>query len=266
MRYSSFSFVKLSALALFLMLSSCSDDVDTLDETQVEDLFSVQVELEEEEIKNLIVKRIKIDKSDIGTFEIHKAHLNADGVEDGYIVMNLAPRAKKDMEQSANPARFHDAGYIGDYNFLYVWDGNTKTLGKAFKLVGNGLIPLKVSASNFMDPGFKSLSAEYRVQNSTFETFFKNINGQLIPVFSYTKVDLIGTPEMQVTTHKFQENPNRIEKDILIVKGKLGNYDAIEAALNLNSYDVGTIEPTDEIIYHFFFDESSRKYATNIEN
>lgn len=265
MRDSSFSFWQLCAVSLFLTFSSCANEVDTPSEAPIEDLFSVQVELEEETVKDLIIKRIKIDESDIGAFEIHKAHLNADGFEDGYIVMNLAPRAKKDMEQSANPARFHDAGYIGDYNFLYVWDGKTKTLGKAFKLVGNGLVPLKVTASNFMDPGYKSLSAEYRVQNSTFETFFMNINGQLLPVFSYTKVDMIGTPEMQVTTHKFQENPERIEKDILIVRGILSNYDAVEAALNLNSYDVGNIEPTDEIIYHFFFDEASRKYATNVE-
>jgi len=193
---------------------------------------------------------------------MHRAHLNADAEEDGYVIMNLAPKAKKDMEKSSNPARFQDAGYMGDYNFIYVWDGKTKTLGTAFKLVGNGLIPLKVTASNFLDPGFKSLSAEYRVQNSIFETFFSNTNGQLIPVFSYTKVDLIGTPEMTVFTHKFQENPDRIEKDILVVKGELTAYNETEAAYNKNEYDIGKITPTSEIVYHFFFDERSRKYAT----
>lgn len=255
-----FSFFKLGLL--FFLLGSCtSDEVEDVKQDS-EDLFKVQVDFDEQQIKDLIIRRIKIEPTDIAVFEMHKAHLNADAFEDAYVVLNLANRAKRDMEKSANPARFHDSGYIGDYNFIYVWDGKTRTLGTAFKLAGNGLIPLKVTTSNFLDPGYKSISAEYRVKNSTFETFFMNRNGQLIPVFSYTKVDMIGTPEMKVTTHVFKENPEKIEKDILIVRGELSGYDQNEAALNKNSYDVGLIKPTNEVIYHFFFDERSKKYAT----
>lgn len=257
--------MKLTPLFLLvsLALASCSEDVEEVNFDDVEDLFGVQLEFEEKLVKELIFKRIKISESDLGTFEMHRAHLNADAEEDGYVVMNLAPKAKKDMENSSNPARFQDAGYIGDYNFIYVWDGKTKTLGTAFKLVGNGLVPLKVTTANFLDPGYKSLIAEYRVQNSIFETFFNNANGQLLPVFSYTKVDLIGTPNMSVFTHKFEENPERIEKDIIVVKGELSAYDETEAALNKNDYPIGTITPTSSRVYHFFYDERSRKYATN---
>lgn len=252
------------AIAIFFASCSGSSENELIEEE--EDLFKVELNFEEAALKDLIQRRIKIENGDIGSFEIHRTHLNADAIEDGYVVMNLAPRAKKDMEKSANPARFQDMGYIGDYNFIYVWDGKSRTLGTAFILKGNGLTPLKVTASNFLDPGYKSLSAEYRVQNSTFETFFMNINGQLIPVFSYNKVDLIGTPEMTVNTHIFAENPAQIEKDILIVKGELRDYNETEAALNKNNYDVGYIKPTDEVVYRFFYDERSRKYATNAEN
>ncbi len=247
---------------LLVLLWACSFETETPEKQQEEDLFKVELDFEKDAVVDLICRRIKIDPTDIGTFEMHRAHLNADADEDGYVVMNLAPRALRDMEKSSNPARFKDMGYIGDYNFIYVWNGKTRTLGTAFKLSGNGLIPLKVTASNFLDPGFLALSAEYRVQNSTFETFFRNINGQLIPVFSYAKVDGIGTPEMQVTTHRFEENPSNIEKDIVIVKGLLTNYNETEAATNRNSYDVGKILPTDSIVYRFFYDESSKKYAT----
>ena len=251
-----------------LVSTSCSGDIsESTDdsENQFEDLQNVQLNFEEKAVKELILKRVKLSEADLGTFEIHRAHLNADAEEDGYVVLNLAPKAKKDMENSSNPARFQDAGYIGDYNFIYVWDGKTKTLGTAFKLVGNGLTPLQVSTSNFLDPGYKSLIAEYRVQNSIFTTFFKNMNGQLIPVFSYTKVDLIGTPKIKVHTHKFQENSEKIEKDIVVVRGTLNGYNETEAALYKNDYNVGEITPTDEVIYHFFFDERSGKYATNAE-
>ena len=254
--------VFLVVISLFFS-SSCDEKNQEEEKIENVDLFSAEVDFKEAEVKELIISRIKCETSDIALFELHKAHLNADAVQDGYVVLNLANRAKRDMEKSSNPARFQDAGYIGDYNFIYVWDGKTKQLGTAFKLVGNGLTPLKVTASNFLDPGYKSLSAEYRVQNSIFETFFMNVNGQLIPVFSYTKVDRIGTPEMKVSTHKFQENNVRIQKDILVVKGLLANYDDNQAALNRNTYDIGTIKATDEIIFNFFFDDVSQKYATN---
>ena len=243
-------------------LISCSGEKSDDEIVSEKQDLNIKQEFEEKYIKSLIFNKMKIEESDLGSFEMHKAHLNADAEEDGYVVLDLAPKAKRDMENSSNPARFHDAGYIGDYNFIFVWDGKTKSLGTAFKLVGNGLIPLKVSATNFLNPGYKSLSAEYRVQNSTFETFFSNVNGQLLPVFSYTKANLIGTQEMTIQTHKFQENKDQVEKDILVVQGELSGYNPTEAALNKNTYDVGQIVPTNTLVHHFFFDEQSRKYAT----
>lgn len=257
------SIIKYPVFALAFLVFSCSDSVENPEIEGEIDLFKVELDFEEAAVKDLIKRRIKIEDADFGSFEIHKAHLNADAVEDGYVVMNLAPRAKRDMEKSSNPARFHDMGYIGDYNFIYVWDGKTRTLGTAFKFSANGLTPIKVSVSNFLDPGYKSLSAEYRVQNSTFETFFRNVNGQLIPVFSYTKVDLIGTPDMVVNIHQFEENASAVEKDIVIYKGIVEGYNELEAASNRNSYEIANVKRTDEVVYRFFYDERTRKYATN---
>jgi hypothetical protein len=158
---------KLFFVGLAMLVFSCSDNVDETDETQgsIEQTF----EFEEQSIRAFVMDKLQLKPEDIGSFEMKRAHLNADAIQDGFVFLNLAPKAIRDMETSSNPARFQDAGYIGDYNYIFVWDGATQKMGAAFKLVGNGLAPIEVSLIQLLDPGYKTLTARYRVQNSIFE-------------------------------------------------------------------------------------------------
>jgi hypothetical protein len=246
--------------SILILCASCGGN--QADEIQEIDFSSQVLSFEENEIREHIVLRLKLMPEDIGSFEMVRAHLNADGEEDGVVYLNLAPKAKRDMETSSNPARFQDAGYIGDYNFLFVWDGASQTLGAPFKLVGNGLVPLRVSLINLLDFGYKNITARYRVQNSVFETYFMNRGGSLIPIFSFLIVDQIGTDGMQPYVHQLEVNPGQLEKDIVIYEGAWTDYDKDAAAYAKNEYPIGKIENTGKEIYRFFFDPRSGKYAT----
>lgn len=247
-------------LAFGSLVVSCTNSAEDKLEYALSDEITA---FEEEPLRNFVLTKLMLNPEDIGSFEMKRAHLNADGAEDGIVVINLAPKAQRDMERSSNPARFHDAGYIGDYNFIFIWDGATQTIGTAFKLVGNGLVPVEVNLVNLLDPGYKTVTARYRVQNSVFQTYFKNVNGSLIPVFSYLIVDQMGTDKMQVYHHALEENPKQIEKDIVIYEGIWTGYDAQAVALNRNAYPLGQIEPFSKDVYRFFYDAQSGKYATN---
>ncbi len=249
-------------LAVALISFSCDQNISENQEPENANAPRI-VEFERDAVLALLQNRLQLNTDDIGKFELEKAHLNADGAEDGVILINLAPKALRDMENSNNPARFQDAGYIGDYNFVFVWDGATQTIGTAFKFVGNGLIPAEVRLINLLDPGYKTLMVRYRVQNSIFQTYFQNLNGSLIPVFSYLLVDELGTDEMQVYYHALEENPSQIEKDIVIYEGLWSDYDADAAAKDKNAYPLGSIKSSGKEIYRFFFDPRSGKYATN---
>jgi hypothetical protein len=248
-------------MSLVMFTFSCADSAD--DEALDENVANQGIAFEEKDLKEYVLSKLKLNPDDIGSFEMKRAHLNADGEEDGYIFVNLAPKAKRDMESSSNPARFHDAGYIGDYNYIFVWDGATQKMGTPFKLVGNGLIPLEISLVNLLDAGYKTITAKYRVQNSVFQTYFMNVSGSLIPVFSYLTVDQLGTDAMQVYVHKLEENPSQLEKDIVIYEGFWQDYDKEKAAFAKNDYPIGKINSTGKEIYRFFYDPSSGKYATN---
>jgi len=250
----------ISTLFIFLFVA-CNG----LEQKEIIETWSAQTPLDfkEELIRTHIERKLNLQADDIGSVVLFSAHLNEDGIEDGLVVLNLSPKAKKDMENSSNSARFHDAGYIGDYNYLIIWDGETRQLGGAFKLVGNGLIPLKVELTHLLDPGYKTVRAEYRVLNTIFHTYLHNYNGSLLPVFSFTVADLIGDPNMKTYVHVLEENPNQIQKDIVIYSASWPSYEEEEAAKNKYSYPLGSLNSTGQQVYRFFFDINSGKYASN---
>lgn len=252
-------------LMLLVSITSCQDSIDADGGDVPKDATTVEISFEESVLKATIMQLLQITADDIGVFETYQMHLNADEFEDGLAVINLAPKAKADMAKSKNPAAFHDQGYVGNYNYLFVWDGKKRTLGNGFKIVSNGLTPLKLVFSNLMDAGFKTISAEYRLSNGVFESFFSHTEGTLTTIFSYNKIDFIGRDSLKMNWHRLEENPDLLQKDIVIYEAIWKNYDAIEAAKNPNDYPLGDVEITDKEVYRFFYDPKSKKYATWVE-
>lgn len=260
-------FLRFTSIILMLLVSmaSCNESIDTDSVDAPKDGMAVEIPFEESVLTSTIMQQLQITADDIGVFETYKMHLNADEFEDGLVVMNLAPKAESDMAQSKNPAAFHDQGYVGNYNYLFVWDGKKRTLGNGFKIVSNGLTPLKLVFSNVMDAGFKTISAEYRLSNGVFESFFSITEGTLTTIFSYNKIDFIGRDSLKMNWHRLEENPDLLQKDIVIYEAIWKDYDAKEAAKNPNNYPLGEVEITNKEVYRFFYDPKSKKYATWVE-
>lgn len=210
----------------------------------------------------VIAHKLNIDPND-ATFSVHRAHLNEDEYLDAYVSVNLAKLASRDMEQAKNPASFIDMGYLGNYNYIIVWDGELKRIGKPYVLSSNGLEDLKLAEHNLLDPGYKTISAQYRVRNSAFETFFRYLNGNIVPVFSYKIIDGIGTDEPEAYVYELQENPSQLQQDILIYAANIPNYSA-EAALKIaNFYPYDSLVKQYPVRMLFFYEKSMQKYATN---
>ncbi len=248
-------------VGVILFVTSCGSDA--IDEVQIEQEinYSDAIEFDEDVIINIILSRIKAteDEADV---VIKRAHLNDDEFLDAYISVNLARRAQKDMEKANNPASFDNFGYLGNYNYLVVWDGETKVLGNPYQVVSNGLERLSVKEQNLLDPGYKTLSATYRVRNSVFEIFFNYLNGNIVPVFSYKVVDFIGTDEPFAQYCKIVENPQQLQKDIIIYEATIRGYSAEKANANRNYFAIDSLEPKPMPLNRFFFDKQLGKYAT----
>lgn len=248
-------------VGIVLLVASCSDEVIVEDVDVQEIVTDGVIEFDEKEIKKAILLKINASENEADVV-IKRAHLNEDEFLDAYISVNLAKRAQKDMENSKNSAKFMELGYLGNYNFLFVWDGETKRIGQPYQVVSNGLEGLMVSEQNLLDPGYKTLSAVYRVRNSAFEIFFRYLNGNIVPVFSYKIMDNIGSDKPEAFYKKIVENPTQLQKDIIIYEATIPGYSVEKANANSNYFPYDNFEPKPMPLYRFFFEKSLGKYAT----
>lgn len=244
-----------------LLVNSCGGEAVEVDEKEQESNYNDAIEFDEKLITKAVLSRINASTEEADVV-IKRAHLNDDEFLDAYISINLARRAQKDMEKASNPASFDNLGYLGNYNYLVVWDGETKILGDPYQVVSNGLERLGLKEQNLLDPGYKTLSATYRVRNSVFEIFFRYVNGNIAPVFSYKVVDFIGTNEPFARYRKIVENPQQLEKDIVVYEATIRGYSVEKASANRNYFAIDSLEPKPMPLNRFFFDKQLGKYAT----
>jgi hypothetical protein len=138
-----------------------------------------------------------------------------------------------------------------------------KRISKPYVLSSNGLEALKLFEQNILDPGYKTISAQYRVRNSAFEIFFRYLNGNIVPVFSYKIIDGIGTNNPEAYVYELQDNPSQLQRDFLIYEAVIPNYSLEEALKNTNYYPYDDLEKQEPERLRFFFEKSMQKYATN---
>jgi hypothetical protein len=247
--------------------SEAEPEVTKEDSKQTKTDASIKpIEFDEKAIRQAVLSRLGISETDQPEVVITRAHLNNDSFEDAYINVNLAKKATKDMEAAKNPAMFVETGYLGNYNYLIAWDGETKLLGNPYQLVSNAMEALIVEEVDLLDPGYKTLAVTYRVRNSVFEIFLRIMNGSFAPVFSYKIMDGIGTDKPVFQVRKIVDNPKSVQKDIIVYEGELRDYSATEAARNKNYYPFNRIQSKPAPVARYFFDKQLEKYATEAAN
>lgn len=249
-----------------VLLAGCSEgnSVEVKNENQKESFNpNAPFEFNEQMFLKVALSKIGAVESEV-SWEVGRAHLNEDGIQDAYLSVNLSKRAQKDVENAKNPSFLVDLGYLGNYNYLVIWDGETKQVSNPYLISSNGLEALKVKEQNLLDPGYKTLSAVYRVKNSAFEVFFRYLNGSIVPVFSYKIIDGIGTDYPEAFVHEIVDNPQQLQQDIIIYEAEIPGYKAISEH-DPNYYPMNNLIAKPTVVARFFFEKSMGKYATNVE-
>jgi len=255
----------------FFVLFACTtekenNDASTNPSRDQKDGVAQPIEFNEAAIREAVLKRLGLSEKDNPEVVIKRAHLNNDSFEDAYITVNLAKKATKDMEASKSPAMFIETGFLGNYNYLIAWDGETKRLGNPYQLVSNAMEELIVEEIDLIDPGYKTLAVTYRVRNSVFEIFLRIMNGSFSPVFSFKIMDGIGSDKPEFQVRKIVDNPKSVQKDIIIYEGYIADYKASEAVSTKNYYPFANIVSKPAPKAQYFFDKQLGKYATEADN
>lgn len=251
--------VHYSILGVFLafFLFACSNEQTSESDSKT------KLEVDKNSEKYIISeakKRLNLSENDKIELSFHRAYLNADTSLDAYVVINLKGKVENDYTNNKNPATFSEMGYIGKYNYIIPFNGQTKEVGSPYLIGSNGKESLEVIELGLLSPGYKTLQVNYRVRNAGFAIFLQLGSKKLNPIFEYKRFDNIGTDSTVALFCEIVENPKSIEKDINIYEGKILNYNIKKAFDDPNYYKV-EIEKTPKLVRNFFYNPSMQAYA-----
>jgi hypothetical protein len=214
----------------------------------------------EKRFKREIESKLQIPVNEKYTYKIYKDFLNLDDVKDAVITVNRLDYAIAEAAKSENSAQIAEAGYTGNYNFFFFYDGKTDQISNPIAVASSPQVPLEVKLENLQSEFFKDITVTYHIRNSAFKNYYLMSNGNIQLMFQWKLFDAIGTNTPEANYLEYEKGSYNEFKDIIIYKGKIKNYSPVVKDI-YNYHPV--IEKEGEKIYRFFFDKRTLKYSTN---
>ena len=241
-----------------LLIYSCSgNDVKDKDDLKIKSVKKLPFE---KRFKREIESKLQIPVNEKYTYKIYKDFLNLDDVKDAVITVNRLDFALNEASKSENTAQIAEAGYTGNYNFFFYYDGKTDQISNPIAVASSPQVPLEVKLENIQSEFFKDITITYHIRNSAFKNYYLMMNGNIQLMFQWKLFDAIGTTNPEANYLEYEKGSYNEFKDIVIYKGKIKNY----SPLVKDIYNYNPLIEKDGVkLYRFFFDKRTLKYSTN---
>jgi hypothetical protein len=261
MNFNLFSFRNFRVFTYFLIVNTfiaCTNEVkventNTPKENQKKLPF-------EQRFKREIESKLQIPVNEKYTYKIYKDFLNLDDVKDAVITVNRLQFAMNEAAKSENTAQRAEAGYTGNYNFFFFYDGKTDQISNPIAVASSPQVPLDLKLENIQSEFFKDITVTYHIRNSAFKNYYLMSNGNIQLMFQWKLFDAIGTATPEANFLEYEKGSYNEFKDIVIYKGKIKNYSPV--VKDIYNYNP-VIEKDGAKLYRFFFDKRTMKYSTN---
>ncbi len=227
----------------------------------------IKEDKEEEEIKlplEQMVKRhiegkLSIPANENYSYKIYRAHLDGDTLEDAIITVNRLSFAMNEANASKNTAKQAELGFMGNYNYIFFFDGGLHMISPPIAIPSSPLAPLKVEFENISSPDFKDILVHFRILNASYMDVYTIGNHIPRRIFQWKNFDgLNSTKNVEAFTFEFVEGTTGPVKDILVKKAEL-----IQPKNEINIYEYSPeIKGTNEIVHRFFYIPKEGKYLT----
>ncbi len=214
----------------------------------------------EKRFKREIESKLQIPVNEKYSYKVYKDFLNLDDIKDAVITVNRYDFALSEAVKSENTAQMAEAGYTGNYNFFFFYDGKTDEISNPIAVASSPQVPLELNLENIQSEFFKDITITYRIRNSAFKNFYLMANGNIQLMFQWKLFDAIGTNNPEANFIEYEKGSYNEFKDIVIYKGKIKNYTPI--VKDIYNYKP-IIEKEGSKLYRFFFDKRTLKYSTN---
>ena len=244
-------------LFMALVLPSCQEEkknVEVFDEKPQEDLSKLPLK---EYAKRHVESSLSILGPEKYALEIIKGHFDSDGKMDAIISVNRKQFAMDEAMKSDNPAKSAEMAFMGNYNYIFYYDGGLKLISPPIAIPSSALVPLKVNIASISAESYQDILIDYRIRNANFRDVFTVTNHTPRKVFEWKTFDGLGTDKTEAYTFEYTTGKYGPEKDIILYESTL---EKLPANADKNTYEP-KVTKTSKVAFHFFYIPQEQKYG-----
>ena len=202
--------------------------------------------------------KLNIAATERYTLEIHKQNLDGDDKEDAIITVNRFNYALEKARQSPNAAKLAEIGYVGNYNYIFYYDGALDLISPAIAVPSSPYLPLEISFEPITSTEYSDVLVTYRIRNSAYRAFFTVENHTPARYFEWPIFDELGTPRAKAFSFAYVSTAMNPRKNIQVYQAKITLSDTT------TNFNVAKPLLTKEskVLYEFFYLPAQQKYVT----
>lgn len=190
--------------------------------------------------------------------DIHKQNLDGDDKEDAIISVNRLNYAIEKAKQSPNAAKLAEIGYIGNYNYIFYYDGRLDMISPAIAVPSSPYLPLEISFEPITSTEYRDVLVTYRIRNSAFRAFFTIENHTPSRYFEWPEFNDLGTPKQEAFSFSYVSTAMNPRKNIQIYQAKISLADTVK------NFNVAKplINKQAKLLHEFFYLPAKQTYVT----
>jgi hypothetical protein len=209
--------------------------------------------------KKHIKLQLRIPNTEKFTYKIYKEHMDNDDKIDAIITVNRIEFAIIEANKSPNPAKKAELGFMGNYNYIFYYDGGLDLISPPITIPSSPLVPLNVTFTNINSGDFKDFLIDFRIRNASYKDVYTIANHTPRRVFQWKNFDGLGSKNVEAYSIQFSAiGQYSNSKDILIYEASI---ESPPETSDLNTYEP-KIKATNKLIHTFFYLEKEGKYFT----
>ncbi|MEY3237505.1 MAG: hypothetical protein RI883_1606 [Bacteroidota bacterium] len=216
----------------------------------------------EQMAKRHMESQLSITATEKYSYQIYKAHLDDDEKIDAIITLNRLNFAMSEAASSKNTAKQAELGFMGNYNYIFFFDGGLNKISPPIAIPSSPLAELKIAFENIQSDSYKDILVDFRVLNASYKDYYTVANHIPRRVFQWKNYDGLKSETSEAYTFEYTDGTMGFVKDILVKKATL-----IQPSKDVDIYKYEPIlKESDEVVYRFFYHPDQGKYMTQKKN
>lgn len=241
---------------LTILVFACGEEKNPTDE--VKETIDKSNETVESMAKRHIESRLSIPATEKYTYHIYKEYLDSDDKIDAIITVNRLSFAMDEAAKSTNTAKQAEIGFMGNYNYIFYYDGGLNKISPQIAIPSSPKAELKITFENIQSDIYKDILIDYRILNASYKDFYTVSNHIPRRVFQWKNYDGLKSETSEAYYFTYTDGSMSIVKDILVKKATL-----IQPSGEIDIYSFDPeMKKTDEIVHRFFYYPKQGKYLT----